>query len=157
MSREPIIVFSWEAPEFRHYPKNPAWYITLFVIAGLLTTYQIFQKDYFGAISLALIAIFVFIFAKQTPQNIPIEISDLGIHTNNDLVPYQRIKHFWIIDDHNHKTLNLETTAYLNHILIIELEDQDVEEIREFLTDILPEDAEAPPTTAQAIAHRFKF
>lgn len=157
MPKQPLTVFEWEAPEFRHYPKNPAWYITLFVITGLLVAYQILQQDYFGAISIVIIAGFVTFFAKQTPVHVPMQISDQGIHINDDLIPYQRIKQFWIVDDGVHKTLNFETTAYLNHELTVELEDLDADELREFLIDILPEHERIEPTTAQKIAHRFKF
>ena len=157
MPKAPIVVFDWEAPEFRHYPKKPAWFITMFVIVGLLIAYQIIIQDWFGAASLAILAILIFYFAKQTPQSASIQITDRGIHINNDLISYDRIKHFWVIDTHEHKVLNLETTAYLNHLLAIELEDQDADEIREFLIDILPEHSEIELTPAQKIAHHFRF
>ncbi len=157
MAKEPLIVFDWEAPEFRHYPKNPAWYITLCIIVVLLVVYEIVQKDYFGALSLFLIGGFVLFFARQTPKVVPMQISDQGIHINDDLIPYQRIKRFWVVDDGIHKTLNIETTAYLNHELTVELEEMDADEVRDFLIDILPEHEQVEPTTAQKVAHRFKF
>ncbi|QQS22666.1 hypothetical protein IPM19_03480 [bacterium] len=155
--KQPLNVFEWDAPEFRHYPKNPAWYITLLILVALLITYEIIANDYFGAISLAVVAGFVIFFGRQIPKQIPIRISDQGIHINNDLIPYQRIKHFWVVDDAAHKTLNIETTAYLNHQLTIELEDMDSDEVREFLADVLPEHEEPQPTTMQKISHRIKF
>lgn len=157
MPKAPIFVFEWEAPEFRHYPKNPAWYITMFILVGLLVAYQIVLQDWFGAVSLILLGIIIFFFSRQTPKHVLMQISDRGIHINGDLIPYSRIKHFWIVDDHEHKMLNLETTAYLNHFLTVELEDQDADEIRDFLVDILPEHSEIEPTAAQKIAHRLKF
>ncbi|HAG27382.1 TPA: hypothetical protein DCG61_01200 [Patescibacteria group bacterium] len=157
MAKAPLSVFKWEAPEFRHYPKNPAWYITMFIVVGLLIAYQIILGDWFGAVSLIILGIIISFFARQTPKHVEMEISDQGIHISGDLIPYNRIKHFWIIDDHEHKVLNIETTAYLNHQLAIELEDEDADEIREFLIDILPEHSEIEPTSAQKIAHRFKF
>ncbi len=157
MPREPLHVFEWEAPEFRHYPKNPAWYITLILVVALLVGYEIIMKDYFGAISMAVVACFVVFFGRQTPKQIPIKITDQGFHINNDLIPYQRIKYFWVVDDGVHKTLNFETTAYLNHQLTIELEDMDADEIRDFLADVLPEHDEPVPTVPQKISHRIKF
>ena len=157
MPKPPITVFEWEAPEFRHYPKNPAWYITMFLVIGLLTAYQIIIADWFGAISLIVLAVLIFAFAKQVPKQVMMSISDRGIHINGDLIPYTRIRHFWIIDDQEHKMINLETTAYINHFLSIELGDVDADEIREFLIDILPEHSELEPTAAQKIAHRFRF
>lgn len=157
MPRDKITVFLWQAPEFRHYPKNPAWYITFAVIAILLVGYQVLQKDFFGAISLAVIGVIVTIFAHHKPQEITIEISDLGIHINGDLIPYNRIRKFWIINDGTHKTLNFETTAYINHILTLELEDLDSDELHEFLSEILPEHEDPNPTTSQRLSHWFRF
>lgn len=157
MAKQPLTVFEWEAPEFRHYPKNPAWYITLVVIVALLVTYEVLVKDYFGAVSLVIVAVFVIYFGRQEPKIIPLQISDQGIHINNDIIPYQRIKLFWVVDDGVHKTLNLETTAYLNHLLSIELEDMDADEIRDFLIDVLPEHDEVTPTVAQRIGHKIRF
>ncbi len=157
MAKTPLTVFEWEAPEFRHYPKNPAWYITLVIVVVLLVIYEVLAKDIFGAVSLVIIASFVVYFGRQEPQIIPMQISDQGIHINNDIIPYQRIKMFSVIDDGVHKTLNIETTAYLNHLLTIELAEMDAEEIRDFLIDVLPEHEEVVPTVAQKISHRFKF
>lgn len=157
MAKEPLIIFSWHAPEFRYYPKNPAWYITFVVVVVLLVIYQIFQQDYFGAVSLIVIAGLITAFARQTPKLITIDVSDQGIHINKDLIPYNRIRQFWIINDGTHKTLNLETTAYINHLLTIELEDINADELYEFLADVLPEHDNPSPTIAQHISHRFKF
>lgn len=150
-------ILEWEAPEFRHYPKNLAWYITLFIITLLLIVYQVYQQDWFGALSVAIIASFVAIFARHQPQVIPIQISDKGIHWGDTYIPYTHIKHFWVIDDEEHRALNIETTAYLNHQLSIELDDQDPEFVREILLELLPEHEEPEPTLAQRIAHRFRF
>ncbi len=157
MAKQSLTVFEWEAPEFRHYPKNPAWYITLFIIMVLLVVYQVVQQDFFGAVSLVIIGALIVFFAKQKPNLVVMEISDQGVHINKDLIPYNRIRNFWILDDGVHKTLNFETTAYLNHILTVELEDIDSDELRDFLVDILPEHHEPAPTLAQRISHRFHF
>lgn len=155
--KSPITVFQWEAPEFRHYPKNPAWYITMFILLGLLVTYQVILRDWFGVASMVILSIIIYFFARQKPGIVSVEITDRGIHLNGDLIPYSRIKYFWIIDDHDHKVLNLETTAYFNHLLSIELENEDADEIREFLIDIIAEHPEPRPHTAQEVAHRFRF
>ncbi len=150
-------IIEWEAPEFRHYPKNTAWYITLGVITSLLVAYEAFQKDWFGVISLAIIAGFVAMFARHTPRIISIQISDKGIHWGDTYIPYTHIKYFWVVDDGVHKTLNIETTAYVNHLHSIELDEQDPEFIRDILVEFLDEHEEPEPTLVQRIAHRFKF
>ncbi len=148
---------SWEAPEFKDYQKNPAWYATLIIIAGLIVAYEIFQQDWFGAVSIAIIAGFIFGFARQKPNIIPIVIDSKGISVNNVEVPYTTMKHFWIVEDANHRTLNIETNAYINRTVIVELENQDRELIREILKTKVSEHESAEPTFAQKIMHRIGF
>lgn len=152
---EPIL--EWQAPEFRHYPKNAAWFITFFIIVGLILAYEIFQHDWFGAIALGIIAIFFAIFAQHKPKVVNITISTHGLHIDDAHIPYSRIRQFWIVDNDNHKTLNLDTTAYLNHQLAIELAEQDADEVQEILEQLLPQNPESRETVAQSIAHRFRF
>src|SRR4051812_25250971 len=92
-------LIEWEAPEFRHYQKNTAWYITLAIVTALLITYEAFQKDWFGAVSIGIIASFVALFARSKPKDISIQISDKGIHWGDTYIPYTHIKYFWVIDD----------------------------------------------------------
>ncbi len=157
MDSENQTTISWEAPEFRHYPKNPGWYITLTCISLMVVVFFIIQRDFFAAVSLAIISGFVFFFARQTPEIVPIELNNRGVHFGNLRFPYKQIKHFWVVHNENHKTLNLHTTALLNNIMILELEDQDPEVVRMFLIKHLPEHEESRETPIQRITHRFKF
>jgi hypothetical protein len=149
--------FAWQAPEFKHYEKNSGWYITLVAIAVLVVGFQIFQKDYFGALSLALIAAFIAGFANSKPKMVNIRINDKGIYIDSLFLPHKTIRHFWMVNNPDHKTLNLETTTYLNRTVILELMDEDSEEIRAFLVKYIPEHENTEATWSQRIRHRLRF
>ena len=157
MAKTPETIIEWQAPEFRHYPKNIAWYITFAIIVALLVIYQIFQRDWFGAISVGLISVLFGVFALHRPGIVTVRITTVGLHIDDTQIPFNNIKQFWIVDNDNHKTLNIETTAYLNHQLAIELEDQEADEVHEILSELLPEKEEQAETMAQRISHRLKF
>ena len=91
------------------------------------------------------------------PKTVTVRITTVGLHIDDTQIPFNNIKQFWIVDNDNHKTLNIETTAYLNHQLAIELEDQDADEVHEILSELLPEKEEQAETMAQRISHRLKF
>src|SRR5438132_9393448 len=133
MANNQKVFLSWEAPEFRHYPKNFGWYLTLLIVAGLILLYQILQKDFFGAFTVVVLTIFIWIFARQQPRNVTISVTDKGLNIDDSHLPYQEIKQFWVVDTENHRTLNLETNAYLNRLVILQLEDQDPDEVRDLL------------------------
>ena len=157
MNKEPETILEWQAPEFRHYPKNGAWFITFALVIGMLITYLFFQQDWFGGISVLIIAILVGVFAMHRPNEVTIRLSTYGVHIDDTHIPYTQIKEFWIVDTENHKTLNINTTAYLNHLLSIELQDQNPNEVQEILEELLDEKEDAVETVAQRIAHRVKF
>jgi hypothetical protein len=148
---------SWQAPEFRHYEKNIGWYVTLLGIAVLVVAFFIIQQDIFAAVTMAILSLLIVLFSRHKPGLINIELSSKGAHLGGLFYPYKQIKHFWIVDNQNHKTVNLETTAYLNNLIILELEEQDPDKVRNFLRQHLPEHENTNETVAQKVMHRFKF
>lgn len=155
MAEKPYL--SWEAAEFRHYPKNMAWYITMGIVVLLILAFEILQKDFFGAISLAVIAIFIIIFAMHKPSVIKIELTSEGIHIERSFIPFAQMKYFWIVNNENHKTLNIETTAYINRTILVELENQDSDEVRGVMLQEVPEHSSTEETFVQRLIHRLKF
>lgn len=157
MATKQQTLLSWQAPEFRHYPKNAAWYITLIIVAVLIIAFQLLQKDIFGAISILIFTIFVIIFSWQRPRLINIRLTTSGVAVDESFIPYKSIRYFWLVNNENHRTLNMETTAYLNRTLILQLDDQDPEQVRETLVKSVPEHPKTEETLAQRIMHRLKF
>jgi hypothetical protein len=149
---------SWQAPEFRHYPKNLGWYITLIAITILVDAFFIIvESDIFAAVSLSIIAALFIVFARQTPQTVTITLNSKGVDFGNLFYPYKQIKYFWVVNNQNHKTVNFHTSAFVNNILILELENQEPDRVRDFLIKHLPEHSETEETSAQRMMHRFKF
>ncbi len=157
MPSEPEIFLTWEAPEYKHYPKNFGWYVTFFAIAILLIGFLAISKDYFGAISLFILALIAFLYTKHRPEVLQIAISDKGVHLDDLHIPHSDIKHFWVVDNERHKTLILETNVYLNKTIVLELVDQDPDAVRGVLGLFAREHENTQETLAQKVMHRFKF
>ena len=62
-----------------------------------------------------------------------IELNSHGVRFGNITYPYKQLKYFWVVHNERHQTINFHTSALLNSVLILELEDQDPEEAREFI------------------------
>lgn len=152
------ITISWQAPEFKHYEKNLGWYTTLFAVTVLVVGFFVLQSDYFAAVIMLIVAVVTFYFARQHPRMMDIEINHNHIKYGPITFHYKHIKYFWIVNNDNHKTLNLETTTYLNNLIILQLEETDPEMVRIFLLQYLPEHPESVEETfAQKIMHLLKF
>lgn len=148
---------SWQAPEFKHYSKNYAWYVTLIAVSILIVGFFAIERDFFAAITIAIMAVLLALFARHKPEVIIVQLSPRGVHFGNLMYPYKTIKHFWIVEDTNHRTVNFQTTALLNNLLILELMEQDAETIRQYLIQHLPEHQETDATVPQKIMHKLKF
>jgi len=149
---------SWTAPEFRHYEKSVGWYVTLVAVFTLITIFFILiQKDWFGAICSILLGGLIVFFSKQHPKEMEIVLDSKGVAYGKIFLSYKQLKSFWVVNNQNHKSLNIETTAHFNNMLILELEDQDPEEVKDFLIQFLPEHHETQETGIQRIMHWFKF
>ncbi len=157
MAKQPETIIEWQAPEFRHYTKSAVWFIMFAVIVAAIIIYMLVRKDFFGAITFAIISAFIAAFAMHKPKMVTIGITTHGIHIDDSHIPYTHIKQFWIVDNDHHKTLNIETTAYINHLLTIELHEQDSDEVQEILQELLPEKPTTHETPVQKISHRLKF
>ena len=150
-------IVSWEAQEFRRYDKSSLWYLVLILSASIVVVFFLLERDVFGAISLAIIAALVFLFARQTPEKIFIELNAKGVKFGKLLYSFKELKYFWIVHDQNHRSVNFHTSALINNTLILELDGQDPEVVRGFLLKHLPEHSETQATMAQKIMHKFRF
>lgn len=151
------VLHSWQAREYPYYKKNFAWYFTFLAVLVLIIGFQVLQEDYFGAICLAILGVLALFYASIPPKRVEIHLSPKGAHIDNLFIPYTKMRHYWIVDNETHKTLNIETKAYFQKVLVLELADQDPEEIRNTLRDILPELEEAEPTLSQKFMRFFKY
>jgi hypothetical protein len=158
MSNENQNTLSWEAAEFKHYPKNMGWYVVLIAVTLMVMAFFIIiQSDIFAAVSLGILALLIIFFAGQKPQRVEIELNSKGVRFGNITYPYKQLKYFWVVHNERHRTINFHTSALLNSVLILELESQDPEQAREYLLQYLPEHSETEETPVQKVMHRFKF
>ena len=151
-------VISWEAPEFVHHPKTAIWYIGFTLLAVGLIIYSFYSKSILTMITFGLIIILGFIFSHRKPRVITHKLTPAGIILGDIIYPYRNIVKFWILYNPPHiKTLNLETTAYLNQQVALQLADQDPVAVKVYLVKHLPEDLDKEESLTDAIARRLKF
>jgi hypothetical protein len=156
MPKELEIYTQWQAPQFVHYEKNASWYgIFSLVVIGLIAI-LIWRHDLFGAISIGVVAVIALIFSRHKPEIIDIAISNYGIHSAEHHISHTNIKHFWIVDNNRHRTLNVHTDSGLGRIVIFQLGDADGEAVRAALSNFAQEH-EGEETLAQKIMHKFRY
>jgi len=148
----------WTAPEFVHYPKSRGWFLILGIAGLALIAYFLVQKDFLTSMMFVLLLAMAFLFARARPRQITITLTPRGVKLNDTLLAYQQIKTFWIVYEPPHiKTLNFETSAYLNRFLTLQLEDMDPVQVRDFLLEYLSEDLDRQERLPDKISRTLKF
>lgn len=148
---------SWEAPEFQHHQKPTFWYIALLAVSIGLIVYAIISGSIITAITFALLGAVTFGFAQKKPSTLNFSVTSTGISIGQTFYPYKSIKQFWIIYNREVKTLNFETTAYLNRFLSIQLGTQDPIKLRNILKNYLEEDLDREESLTEKLARGLKF
>jgi hypothetical protein len=149
---------AWQAPEYQEYRKNPMWFVAFGLITALLVLYGIYTKSWTTAALFLLLGIMGIVYASRKPNLVTIKLDGSGVQVSNLLYSYKTIKKFWVAyNPPDVKCLYLETSAYLNRVVKIELGNTDPREVRELLKQYLDEDLEQDEGTLDAIARKLKF
>ena len=147
----------WEAHEFRVYNKSPLWYLIFGLIALGLIAYAAYTRDLIILITFGVIIVAAYFYSRQKPGLIRYELSTTGVHINQMFYPYRNIRKFWVFYTPENKSLNFETTAYLNNRISLELGKQDPVQIRTFLKSYLQEDLNIEESFMEVISRKIKF
>ena len=149
---------SWEAAEFKQHSKTQIWYIIFAIVSLLLIGYAIYQKSLITTIAFILLSAVSLAFALKKPTKLTHHITSTGIVVGDIIYPYKTIKSFWIVyDPPQVKTLNFETTAYLNRFITVQLEAQDPVAVKVALKKYLVEDLDREESFSEALARKLKF
>ena len=134
-------MFSWQTPEYIHTPRTSDWYWTVGIIAGaLVLTSMIFGNYLFGLV-LAIGTFTLTLFTLRKPNTVSIEINDKGIRVDKVMYPYHSLDTFGIDEEHHHGSrLFLKSKKMVMPLITLPLADQDLEEVRAFLTPHLKEE-----------------
>lgn len=149
---------SWSAPEFIHYPKNAWWFVGLTVIGLGLAVYFAFRKEFLNAFLFLLFYMIAYYYSKIKAKILEIKIDEKGVTFGGNHISYAQIKSFWIVYEPDVvKTLNFETTAYLNRFITLQLGNTDPEQVREVLSEHIVEDTDRGEQISDKLARTLKF
>jgi hypothetical protein len=134
------IVISWIAPEYIRHQKSARWYLIAGVVVLITLVWAFFTGNWSMALAvLVFTGVYQYINTKHPPKNIRIEISEMGIKVGEMFFPFSNIQAFWIIYENGLRTLNLRVSKHFFSDIIIQLDDQDPVEVRQYLVGQIAE------------------
>lgn len=130
-----VPVFEWEGE--KKSQKDVIWQIGAIVFLILVMGLFLYQKNYFGVMTV-LIIIFLMFIAQQGNEKIQCAISKKGFRVKNELFLWENIKSFWIFEDSSELSLKIKKGIVQN--VSVPIHEKDTERIKKFLLTFLPEE-----------------
>jgi hypothetical protein len=151
-------IVTWKASDIQHHQRPAAWYMGLAIVSIGLIGFALYNHSIIMLITFVLIVFVIFILSLQPSRLVTYKITRTGVAIGRVNYPYQVIKKFWIAyNPPETKTLNLETTAYLNNRVIIQLGNQDPIEVKLYLSHYLEEDLDRIESFSESLARSLKI
>jgi hypothetical protein len=149
---------TWEAPEYMHRPKPLLWYIIFAISTSGLILWGVYQKSPIAVLTYIVMAAVIMFFSLKKPELVTFRLTNTGIFIGKTEHPYKVIKKFWILyNPPEIKTLNLETSGYINNTISIELGSENPIEIKYFLKQYILEDIDKEEGFAETLARKLKL
>lgn len=147
----------WEVHEHTYSEKTNDWYAATIVIAGALAALMFYLENY---LSIALIVIGTFTFlllAVRRPELITVKLTNFGVMAGNVTYPFSTLDAFNVVEHASVHKIILESKRFFAPLHIIPIADGiELEEVRDFLADYLPEKEMHEPL-AHHIMERLGF
>ena len=150
------IFLSWTTPEFAYHKKGPGWFIALALMAIVFFILALIMQNYIFALLILLASFLIYIQALKKPPEIKIAMSEEGITVRETLFPYRELNSFWLFEEPEIRTLNLESKKLLRPRISIPLAQQNPGEIRQILIGFIPEKKQEE-TLTDMLARKIKF
>ena len=130
-----ISFFEWK--EEKKSQKDIKWQIGVIFLLALIVGLFLYQKNYFGTLTMLMI-IFLIFFAQKSNEEISCAILKRGFRIKNELFVWQNIKSFWIFENTSELSLKIKKGIVQN--ISVPIRKKDIKTIRNLLLRFLPEE-----------------
>lgn len=135
----------WETFEYHHTEKTVDWFWAVGIIAVSIAATAIIFGNLLLGILILVATTTLCLYAARKPEIITVEINDKGVVIHNLFHPYASLDSFWVEEmDHRPKVL-IKSKKILMPYIILALEDNNPDEVREYLLNFLKEEEHHEP------------
>jgi hypothetical protein len=131
---------TWQAPEYYHRDKSADWYWAVGIIALSAAATAIILDNVIFGILIVIATFSLMMYASRRPLTINVEINERGIKTGKMYYPYTNLDSFWVEENHAYPKILLKSKNVIVPHIVIHVEDEDPDEIRDFLREHLTEE-----------------
>lgn len=147
--------FRFVAPEYYHRQKTTDWYWTVGIIAVSVVATAVILNNILFAILLIIGTVSLLMHASRPPKEHGIEIGNDGVVVGRYRFIYASLESFWLEHGEFPRLLLKSKRHIMPHIVIpVEnLNEDEKEQIREFLKTKIPEEEQTEPLLEQVMEY----
>jgi len=149
-------VFSWQSPEFVKYKKDNKWLVYFIMIAIILSVILGFMHIWSGVVLVVVAAIVFISLSEVHPKTISSALYAGGLVVDGKVYNYDQIKSFWISHSDLPKA-RFQQNGRFAGLITMPLGEEDIEQIRLFLSKYLPEEEDRGEDISDTINRLLRF
>ena len=139
-------LFRWQSFSRPYKKRSAKWFIYTFLLVATILLILLFVREFFIIAPVLALAFVAYIFASVPPELIESEVTTQGINTADHSYLWDELDDFWIVEKDGFTILYIDTFVRWPRRLILLVNSQDKEKIKEILARYIPF-RELPKTT----------
>ncbi len=147
---------SWTTLEFEEKERHPDWLWYAGLVFGIAATICFFYGNIFFGIFLIIAGGAVIIFAQRKPAMLTITLGEKDFSVNEEVVPWERVKQFWIDESGKPDKLLLLVKGSVIPMMSLPLAGVTADAVRTEMAKHAPE-VQMRESTGVKIAERLGF
>lgn len=151
-----LLPLTWSALEYEEKDRHPDWIWYAGLIFAVAATLAFFYGNIFFGIFLVIAGAAVIMFTMHAPKMVVISIDEKEVCINDETIPYDRIKQFWIDETEKPDKLLLLVSGSFVPMISLPLAGVTAETVRARLLAHVPE-KEMRESLGIKIAERLGF
>jgi len=136
---------SWETFEYLHTEKTNDWYWIVAIVTISIAVISVILNNVIFAILIIISSFTLSLFASRRPDIVPVNIDHTGVTFGKTQYPFSSLESFWVETRDGYPRLLLKTQKIFMPFIVIHIEDEDPEMIREVLGGRLKEEEHSEP------------
>lgn len=146
---------SWNTIEYLHQEKTADWYWIVGIVTISIAIVSIIMNNIIFAILIIVSAFILTLFASRKPQEIEIDIDNMGIRVGKTLYPYRNLDSFWVETRENNDRILIKSKKLFMPLIIAFIEETQVQpgDVRALLLKHLQEEEHSEPFVEKLLVY----
>lgn len=138
---------SWNTIEYLHQEKTSDWYWIVGIVTISVAVISVIMNNIIFAILIIVSSFTLALFASRKPEEVEVDIDDMGIKVGKIMYPYRHLDSFWVETRENNDRILLKSQKTFMPLIIIFIEEDQIRpgDVRAMLLKHLPEEELSEP------------